>query len=544
MPPEKMGVPEIIPFIYYCIDRVTEKTVPGAIMKVFQLLVQSHTDEVILSLFKIKEQSQSGILRSWEILASFPKGYKMIMDYLLQRMLASHTPNDQQTDHKTELSAMIATRAIHEMLLVPSYQGEVQTYFAPLFVVLLFQISFLVTKESAVVPDERNESEYVDSVSSSVEALKTLMRSSGYTDHMSYIQTLGAWELLVSPERHYNGVTLLARSLAIKNCWHNRPVFSFLIRTLQDPHCANYFTALVFLAELLRCPDVAGAVDAVSTRILANWFHCEELSTGRLLLQIAEIFTKHKNTITHLRILQPYFLSYCYSTSSDLVMETFLTLQRILKNLTWQHFSTFITHLAFHLGHFFEEESEQLRLIIFTIYSSILAKVSRKTLDFPLKHQVLNSLVLLVSHLKDVNAAVEEVCRLSLCNTATILGWSKLKGVFAKKDVFTILIALLQQERSKVLWFLKQSVALFKSPQGPIRQVAVWFSGQIIRILNREEKEKIEDERAALMCMQKDPDPTVSCLTMQTFYILEAKNVVPEPKTFFSCLCSKKLQRR
>lgn len=55
------------------------------------------------------------------------------------------------------------------------------------------------------------------------------------------------------------------------------------------------------------------------------------------------------------------------------------------------------------------QESDQLRLIIFEIYSRILAKVSRKTLEFPLKHQVINSLVLLASHLKDVNADVVEV---------------------------------------------------------------------------------------------------------------------------------------
>ena len=47
--------------------------------------------------------------------------------------------------------------------------------------------------------------------SSSVEALKTLMRSTGYGDYVSYIQKLGGWELLTSPERHYEGVTLLAR---------------------------------------------------------------------------------------------------------------------------------------------------------------------------------------------------------------------------------------------------------------------------------------------------------------------------------------------
>lgn len=30
-------------------------------------------------------------------------------------------------------------------------------------------------------------------------------------EHMSYIQTLRGWDLVVSPESHYDGVTLLAR---------------------------------------------------------------------------------------------------------------------------------------------------------------------------------------------------------------------------------------------------------------------------------------------------------------------------------------------
>lgn len=48
-------------------------------------------------------------------------------------------------------------------------------------------------------------------------------------------------------------------------------------------------------------------------------------------------------------------LSCCYSFSSDLVMETFRMLQRILKDLTWYHSSSFIIKLTFTLVHFFEE---------------------------------------------------------------------------------------------------------------------------------------------------------------------------------------------
>ncbi|KAM7335987.1 hypothetical protein ACRRTK_004480 [Alexandromys fortis] len=482
-------VPEIIQLICFHIDRVTDKAAQSTIRKTFHLLVQSHTDEVILTLYKTEDPSQRGTKNSWEILDSFPKGYQVIMKYLLQKLISPQTHTDQKTSHGTELSTLIVTRAIHELLLIPSQQSEVQTFFASLFVVLLFQISVLVTNESPESQDKLHET-----VSSSIEAMKTLLRSSGYIEHMSYIQTLRGWELVVSPESHYEGVTLLARSLVVKNCWHNRPVFSFLIKTLEDSNCANYLTALVFLTELLRCPDVAGIVDEFSTKVLVDWFKREEPAIDYLFLQITEIFTKHKNTMRHFHILQSYVLSCCYSSSSEVVTETFLMLRRILRDLTWRHASSFITELVFTLVHFFEEESEELRLITFQIYGSILTKVSKMALVCPLRHQILNLLVLLVSHLQDVNANVVEVCRISLCSIATFLGWSKLKGVFSKNDVFMILSALLQQERSKALWFLKQSVALFKSPQGPVRQVAVWFAGQIIRILNRAEKEEIEDE--------------------------------------------------
>lgn len=55
------------------------------------------------------------------------------------------------------LSPLQVTRAIHELLLIPSQQSEVQTFFASLFVALLFQISFLVTNESTESEDKLHE---------------------------------------------------------------------------------------------------------------------------------------------------------------------------------------------------------------------------------------------------------------------------------------------------------------------------------------------------------------------------------------------------
>lgn len=48
----------------------------------------------------------------------------------------------------------------------------------------------------------------------------------------------------------------------------------------------------------------------------------------------------------------------------------------------------------------------------------------------------------------------------------------------------------------------------------------------------------------AFRYMQRDPDPTVSCLIVQTFYILEAKEKVMPAKNPSSFLCMRRIKRR
>lgn len=55
------------------------------------------------------------------------------------------------------------------------------------------------------------------------------------------------------------------------------------------------------------------------------------------------------------------------------------------------------------------QESEHLRSAAFTIYTTLLAKIKRRFLIFPLKHQVLNLLILTVLHLQDRDPGVAQV---------------------------------------------------------------------------------------------------------------------------------------
>ncbi|XP_024900419.1 uncharacterized protein LOC107195501 isoform X4 [Pteropus alecto] len=251
-PPSRPQVPEIIQYICHRTRGVTETTAQATIRDLLCLLARTYTDEVVLVLFKIQDQSRSSrVRRLWEMLASVPRDYEEIMESLQQRMTQRPEPGAPEPRDRRQISPLMATRAIHELLLEPRQRIEVQSLFASLFMALLLRTSFLVAVGGAEPSwDQQHGAESMDPMSSTVDALKALMRSAGYGDLVSYVQKLGGWELLASRERHHEGVALLARAMVIKSCWHNRPVFSLVIGALQAHDGTDHLTALTFATEL------------------------------------------------------------------------------------------------------------------------------------------------------------------------------------------------------------------------------------------------------------------------------------------------------
>lgn len=56
--PFQLQVPEIIQYIYYNMNNITETTAQETVRKILYLLAQTYTEEVILTLFKMEGQSQ------------------------------------------------------------------------------------------------------------------------------------------------------------------------------------------------------------------------------------------------------------------------------------------------------------------------------------------------------------------------------------------------------------------------------------------------------------------------------------------------------
>ncbi|XP_059533817.1 uncharacterized protein LOC132222640 [Myotis daubentonii] len=154
--PEIGKVPEMVEFIYHNMNRIAEATAQETMRKVLQLLAQAYADDVILTLLQMQDQSHRwapassrGNRKPWEILASIPQSYVVIMEHLLRRLTVHLKHRAPEASDRRQISPLIATRAMHELLLEPSRRMEVQTLFPPLFMALLIQTSFLVVEGGA-----------------------------------------------------------------------------------------------------------------------------------------------------------------------------------------------------------------------------------------------------------------------------------------------------------------------------------------------------------------------------------------------------------
>ncbi|CAK6442317.1 unnamed protein product [Pipistrellus nathusii] len=321
-----------------------------------------------------------------------------------------------------------------------------------------------------------------------------------------------------------------------KECWHSRPVFSLIIQMLQEQDYKDHRTALELLTELLRSPDVAAAVDEAATRVLASWFRCGEPATVTLLLRAAETFTLHEDLAPRLSLLQPHVLRCLRAEDSGVVGEAFRVLRALVEHGARRRAPSLLVQLVSSLRPFFEAEAEPQRLMAFEIYGALLAKVRRSFLEPPLRQQLLSTLVLLAVHLVDRDARVAQVCRLALRSLASLLGWRRLRPIFTSGDLWRILRALLEHEAGRGRWLLSQSLALLQSPQAPVRQAAVWFTGQIIQSPAVAKASDVAEASEALRSMGEDPDPAVSCLATQTLHVLEASRSRPaRPRTCWLC---------
>ncbi|XP_068930860.1 maestro heat-like repeat-containing protein family member 7 [Petaurus breviceps papuanus] len=435
--PELSKVPELIETIHNNLNHIKDPSAIQVIEKTLQELVQKYPDEVMLMLITIQDNVQDG--RLWKILAASSRSYEMILSHLLKRLKSLSFQDPKEPMQSLEINPVLASRALHEVLLQSSSKLEVETLYPWLYMALLSLISFLVFEGgSQTFYKQPGMPDWMNPVSCTIESLKTLISSAGYEYQVSFMQNHRTWELLAERKEYLEGISMIAKSMTMRSCWHIRPIVSLIFSILRGKEVGSFVTALAVFAELLRDAEVAIMTDETITELLISQIQKDEPVTQQLVLKAAGNFGIHKDTTKFLRMLQPYILNCCYSMNSNVVAEAFLALRCIIYNLSWTDSVILLIEISCTLRPFFDDESEELRYNSIDMFGALLAKVKRRFLMVAFRYQVHCSLVPLMFHLQDENTGVAHASRDGLCHSAKILVIPRFKAVCIDKDMFCI----------------------------------------------------------------------------------------------------------
>ncbi|XP_074078438.1 maestro heat-like repeat-containing protein family member 7 isoform X10 [Macrotis lagotis] len=473
--PELDKVSDVIESIHYNLGFIRDLCAIQVIEKTLQELTQKYTDEVMLMLITIQDRDQDRKL--WKILAAPAKGYDTLLNHLLMRLQALPFQDSGNPSKSLEINPVLAGRALNELLLDSSSKLEVEIFYPWLFMALLSLISFLVFEGgNQTLQELPGVPEYMNPVSCTIETLKTLICSAGYEYQVSFMKNQRTWELLANPEEYLKGISMIAKSLTIRSCWHIRPIVSLIFSILRGNEEGSLITALAILAEILQKTEVAIMTDETIIELLKRWAQKNDPVIQQLVLKAAGNFGLHKETTKFLRMLQPCILNCCFSKHFSVVEEAFLALRGIICNLTWTDSVTLLIEISCILRPFFDDESEELRYRSVDMFGALLAKVKKRFLMAPFRYQVHCSLVPLMLHIQDENTSVANASRDGLFHAAKILVCPRFKSVCINKDMFTIGMTLLEEQKDKIPWFLSQSLSYFHYPQSGIRLAAVWLT--------------------------------------------------------------------
>ncbi|XP_007481178.1 maestro heat-like repeat-containing protein family member 7 isoform X2 [Monodelphis domestica] len=522
--PELNEVPGLIQTIHSHLSSIKDTGAMTVIQNLLQKLAWKYPDEVMLKLVDIQDKEQDREM--WKILAASPKGIAMILSVLLKRMKSFNFLEPAELLKSLKINPLLASRALNALLLESNSKLNVETLYPWLYMALLTLISFLVFEGGIKnLHNLPGVPEWLNPVSHSIECLKTLICSAGYDYQVSFLQNHRTWELLTDPEGYLEGISLIAKSMTIRNFWHIRPIVSLIFHILYGHEDGSSVTALAVLAELFQSAEVAAMVDENIIEFLISTIKKNDPVTQKLVLKSAGNLGVHKNTGKFLRSLQPYVLNSCFSTNSVIVTEAFLALRCIICNLNWTDSIILLIEISCILRPFFDDDSEEHRYNSIDMFGILLSKVKRRFLMVSFRYQIHCSLIPLLFHLQDESSSVASASRDSLFLCAKILVCPKFKSVCAGEDTFIIGRTLLEEQKDKISWFLSQSLSYYSSSQASIRQIAVWLTSQIIQIKDLEYDEEYKEVSSALRRMKKDEDPAVACLAAQTIWILRSRRL-------------------
>ncbi|KAM3839577.1 maestro heat-like repeat-containing protein family member 1 isoform 4-T5 [Vipera latastei] len=542
-------VPELLEMVHLKLREVPEETVRKAAQQTVCILAAQHKAAVVSSLLGHPLPLDSCSCTMWRALALEPALTAQVLELLLDKVNRDVPYKENKSFLRGSRSERVATFcplsatcALHEIMSVRESGPAVGGLYAELFVSLLLRVSCMMGVQ---LPKHLQSKERkglgrgqalrpLDPCSSAIETLKVMLSQGGSESVSGAVTEAGGWELLRSPDTHYDGVAFLARAMAIQAGPKLPPIVKLLLPMLNSIYDSQRITTTAFFAELLSNNVVNDLVlletlmDSMTARQRDSLMVVRMLALrglGNIALGSPEKARKYGAQLLASMINS---LDDKDDPNNLVALEAMSSLSKILAFTEESDVHSVLLHVTIRIRPFFDSEEPDLRKTSIFLFGNLARFISGSGED-AFFEQILHGLVTLLLHLQDPKPEVIKACKFALRMCGPIMSCPGLCEMFQKHlhEEWSLHYGEFMNDACKHLMqsipeMLSRLVSInlfyFKSNWADIRAAAPMFVGFLILHAEREQSQQLDlDElMAALTALLKDPVAAVRAKAAET----------------------------
>ncbi|XP_056354441.1 uncharacterized protein LOC130256654 [Oenanthe melanoleuca] len=376
-----------------------------------------------MTLLHAAQPCDRAAMTMWKTIISSSRTVEAVLQILLD-VLADWPEHSTCTSDgdRTDVFSLAATVVMWEILQVPCQSHIVVMYFPHLFVHLLFQVFFSTLDMPEEIKILWNGCQEEHGLATSpnrfaVRTLKSLLCFLQYGDVVMAMDCKHGWDTLLCVDTHHYAVGLLPGEMRHASIGLCSSIALHLLQVLSTQELCWDLPAMALLVKVLKClgpRECGGSVVKISSRYLQSKCRERHCLVFRTLLKLID------------------------DPSMDDPQVQLLSI-RLFQDM---------------MEYFMEERA--------------------KLLENPV-HQ---SILPLFFHYPDKNPHVAEASWETLLCAAKFLKKRDLKNLVKEEKLWKLAECLLAEDRSRAAEHLRQALPYLQSPQEPLREAAVRFTGE------------------------------------------------------------------
>ncbi|XP_066846985.1 maestro heat-like repeat-containing protein family member 1 isoform X8 [Anser cygnoides] len=541
-------VPDIMSIIHSKLQEVDEEHVRKAAQQTVYILASQHKSVVVSSLLGSALPFDSHTCAMWRSLAAEPTLTSQILEQLLEKVNRDVPYKESKcfllgsgSERIATPLPLAATCALYEIMSAPESGAAVLGLYAPLFVTLLLRVSCTVgvqlpkslqsreRRSSSLSPAPRS----LHPCSCAVETLKVMLARGGSEAVTRAVGSAGGWDLMASPERHHDGIAVLAGAMA-RHAGPRLPlIVKNLVPTLSSVFDSQRITTTAFFAELLNS-NVVNDLMLLET-VMDNM-------TGRQkdpcmlvrMLALRGLGNISSGSPEKVRKHGAKLLASMVNGMDDkddphnlVALEAMSSLSKLLDHLEERDIQSMLLHIAIRIRPFFDSEQPGLRQSSIVLFGN-LTKFSEDDCE-AFFEQILNGLVTLLLHLQDPKPEVVKACKFALRMCGPNMGCEGLCDMFLnhlREDrslhygefMNNVCKHLMQSYPEMLNRLILTNLFYFKSNWVDIRAAAPMFIGFLVLHVDEDHCQQVDLDQliSALNLLLKDPVPAVRMKVAET----------------------------